>query len=151
MADIVSSLQSDIKEALKGGDALRKEVLRLLLTAVKQWQIDKGETADQATLVAIVEKMIKQRRESIKYYEQAQRQALKEQEEAEISILQGFMPSKMSEADIAAAIEDAIQASQGSGIKDMGKVMAALKGRLAGRADMAAVSTKVREKLSSGG
>lgn len=146
---IVSRLQSDIKDALKQGDAAHTGVLRLLLAAVKQRQIDGGEEVNEAAFIAVVEKMIKQRRESIQHYEKAGRADLKAQEQAEIDLLQPFMPKMMDAADVTAAIEEVLLSLEATDIKDMGKVMAVLKPRLAGRADMAMVSKIVREKLSA--
>lgn len=150
-ASVVARLQGSIKDALKSGDKPRTEVLRLLLAAVKQRQIDGGEEVDDAGLIAVVEKMIKQRRDSIQHYEKAGRDDLKAQEEAEIALLQPFMPSMIGEEDLAAIVEEVILTSNAKGAKDMGGVMGILKTRLAGRADMSAVSKIVREKLASNG
>lgn len=149
MPDIVARLQGDIKTALKGGDKQRAGVLRLLLSAVKQQQIDGGKAVDEAGLVIVVEKMIKQREESIRHYESAQREDLKAQEEAEIALLKPFLPPQLSEDEIRAAVDDALLSSGSApDIKNMGAVMAVLKPRLAGRANMGLVSRLVKEKLS---
>ena len=146
--DIVSRLQGEIKDALKQGDKPRTDVLRLVLAAVKQRQIDSGEEVDDAGLIAVVEKMIKQRRESISHYEKAGRSDLQAQEQAEIDLLQPFMPNMMSEAEVTAAIEEVVLKMEVTSMRDMGKVMGVLKPRLTGRADMGMVSRIVKEKLS---
>lgn len=151
MSDIVARLQNNIKEALKSGDKDRTNILRLVLSAVKQKQIDSGTAVDEAGLISIVEKMIKQREDSIQHYQQGGRADLEAQEKLEINLLQPFMPARMSDADLTAAIEEVILESGADSIKDMGKIMAVLKPRLAGRADMTVVSRLVKEKLSPSG
>ncbi|MCH9758680.1 MAG: GatB/YqeY domain-containing protein [Proteobacteria bacterium] len=149
MENVVSRLQEDIKNSLKQGDKDRTNILRALLSAVKQKQIDFGVVVDDAALVAIVEKMIKQRRESITHYQNAKRADLQAQEELEISLLQPFMPAMMNADELANVIEEVISASGAEGgMQAMGQIMAAIKSRVAGRADMATVSKLVREKLA---
>lgn len=146
--DVVLHLRHAIQTALKAGEKDRAAVLRLLLSAVKQQQIDTGTPVDEAGLVAIVQKMIKQRRESIVHFEKAGREDLRQAEEREITLLRPFMPPELSEAELAATIKEAIAASGAATPKDMGKVMAILKPRLAGRADMSAVSALVKHHLT---
>ena len=147
MADIVVRLQGEIKESLKGGDKPRVEVLRLLLAAVKQRQIDSKQTQTDADFIAVVQKMIKQRRDSIRHFDAAKRTDLAEKERFEISQLEPFLPAMMSNEDIRKAVTAAIADTGAQSLKDMGAVMAALKPALAGVADMAVVSTLVRTQL----
>lgn len=149
MSDVVARLQSDIHASLKSGDKPRLELLRLLLSAVKQIEIDSQQPVDDAGLVAVVGKMIKQRRESIRHYEAGNRADLAEKELAEIRLLEPFMPAAMDDTALDAAIAAAIAETQSTSVKDMGKVMAALKPQIAGRVDMSAVGKKVRDKLSA--
>ena len=141
-------LNEDIKSAMKAREQDRLATLRLMLSAVKQREVDERITLDDAGVIGVVEKMIKQRRESIAQYEKAARKDLADVEEAEIEVLSGYMPAQMSEADIQREIQSTISETGASGVKDMGKVMAALKGKLAGKADMGKVSGLVKSKLS---
>lgn len=149
MTDVVNRLQGDIKQALKSGDKSRLGVLRLLLSAVKQTQIDSRQTLDDAGFIAVVQKMIKQRRESIRHFQAANRTDLADKEEEETRLLEEFLPATMSDDEVEKLITAAIADNNAASIKDMGKVMNTLKPRLAGRADMATVSARVREKLSA--
>jgi uncharacterized protein YqeY len=142
-------INDDVKAAMRAGDARRRDALRLLLAALKQREVDERKELGDADVIAIIDKMIKQRRDSITQFEQGGRQDLADVEKFEVDVLQAYMPQAMSEADIAAAIAAAIQESGAQGMSDMGKVMAALKPKLAGRADMAKVSASVKTKLSS--
>lgn len=142
-------INDDVKAAMRAGDARRRDALRLLLAALKQREVDERKELGDADVVAIIDKMIKQRRDSITQFEQGGRQDLADVEKFEVDVLQAYMPQAMSEAEIAAAITAAIQESGAKGMSDMGKVMAALKPKLAGRADMAKVSASVKTKLSS--
>ena len=142
-------INDDVKAAMRAGDARRRDALRLLLAALKQREVDERKELGDADVIAIIDKMIKQRRDSITQFEQGGRQDLVDVEKFEVDVLQAYMPQAMSEADIAAAIAAAIQESGAQGMSDMGKVMAALKPKLAGRADMAKVSASVKTKLSS--
>jgi uncharacterized protein YqeY len=142
-------INDDVKAAMRAGDAPRRDALRLLLAALKQREVDERKELGDADVVAIIDKMIKQRRDSITQFERGGRQDLADVEKFEVDVLQAYMPQAMSEADIAAAIAAAIQESGAQGMSDMGKVMAALKPKLAGRADMAKVSASVKTKLSS--
>jgi uncharacterized protein len=142
-------INDDVKAAMRAGEARRRDALRLLLAALKQREVDERKELGDADVIAIIDKMIKQRRDSITQFERGGRQDLADVEKFEIDVLQAYMPQAMSEADIAAAIAAAIQESGAQGMSDMGKVMAALKPKLAGRADMAKVSASVKTKLSS--
>ncbi len=141
-------LQEDMKASMKAGDKRTLGVIRLMLAAVKQREVDERiELADEQVL-AVLDKMLKQRRESIKQYEQAGRQELADQEAFEVGVIQTYLPAALSEAEIAALVSEAIAAAGASSIRDMGKVMGQLKPKLQGRADMAAVSALVKQQLA---
>jgi uncharacterized protein YqeY len=142
-------INDDVKAAMRAGDARRRDALRLLLAALKQREVDERKELADAEIIAVIEKMIKQRRDSITQFERGGRQDLADAENFEVDVLQAYMPQAMSDAEIAAAIAEAIQASGAKGMSDMGKVMAALKPKLAGRADMAKVSSAVKAQLSA--
>jgi len=137
-----------MKAAMRAKDAARLSTVRLLLAAIKQREVDERIELDDPQVLSVIEKMIKQRRESIAQYEKAARKDLADVEKAEIQVLSGYMPAQMSEADIQRAVQAAIAETGASGVKDMGKVMAALKATLAGKADMGKVSGLVKSKLS---
>ena len=141
-------INDDVKAAMRGGDARRRDALRLLLSALKQREVDERKELADADVVAVIEKMIKQRRESIVQYEKGGRQDLAQNEQFEVETLQAYMPQALSEAEIEAAVAEAIAASGAQAPSDMGKVMGVLKGKLAGRADMGKVSALVKSKLS---
>jgi len=134
---------------MRAGDGRRRDALRLLLAALKQRQVDERKELTDSDVVAVVEKLIKQRRESIAQFEKGGRQDLVQSESYELSLLQAYMPQALSEAEIAAAITEALAATGASAPSDLGKVMGALKGKLAGRADMGKVSALVKARLSS--
>jgi uncharacterized protein YqeY len=138
-----------MKTAMRAKDAARLSTVRLLLAAIKQREVDERIELDDAAVVGVIEKMIKQRRESIAQYEKAARKDLVDAEKAELVLLSGYLPAQMSEADIAQAVAAAVTESGASGVKDMGKVMALLKPRLAGKADMGKVSALVKARLGS--
>lgn len=142
-------INDDVKAAMRAGDARRRDALRLLLAALQQREVDERKELADADVVAVVDKLIKQRREAIAQFEKGGRQDLARNERFEADLLQGYMPQAMSEAEIAAAVADAIAATGAKAPSDMGRVMGALKGKLAGRADMAKVSALVKGKLSS--
>jgi uncharacterized protein YqeY len=137
-----------VKTAMRAKDSARLSTLRLLTAAMKQKEVDERVELGDADVLSILEKMLKQRRESIAQFEKASRQDLVDKEKAEIEVLSAYLPQKMSDADVAAAIAAAMAESGASGIKDMGKVMAILKPKLAGRADMGQISNLVKGKLS---
>lgn len=141
-------INDDVKTAMRAGDARRRDALRLLLAALKQREVDERKELADADVIAIIDKMIKQRRDSIAQFEQGGRKDLADAEKFEIDVLQGYMPQAMSDAEVEAAVAAAIQESGAKGMPDMGKVMAALKPKLAGRADMGKVSALVKTKLS---
>jgi len=141
-------INDDVKAAMRGGDARRRDALRLLLSALKQREVDERKDVADADVVAVIEKMIKQRRESIGQFEKGGRQDLAQNEQFEIGILQAYMPQALSDAEVEAAIAEALAATGAKAPADMGKVMGILKGKLAGRADMTKVSAMVKSKLS---
>ena len=143
------TLQQDMKTAMRAGDKRRLGVIRLINAAIKQREVDERIELDDAQVTAVLDKMAKQRRESIEQYRKAGRDDLAEQENFELDVLQAYLPEQLSEAEIDALIEEAIAATGASGMKDMGKVMGQLKARLAGRADMGAVSGKIKARLSA--
>ncbi|HLU60920.1 MAG TPA: GatB/YqeY domain-containing protein [Gammaproteobacteria bacterium] len=139
----------DIKTAMRSGDKDRLGVLRMLSAAIKQREVDERIELDDAQTLAVVEKMIKQRKESAEQYTTGGRAELAEKELAEIATLKQYLPEQLSDAEIDALIEETIAATGASGIKDMGKVMGELKPRVQGRADMGEVSKKIRARLGS--
>ena len=141
-------INDDVKLAMRGGDARRRDALRLLTAALKQREVDERKDLADVDVVAVVEKMIKQRRESIAQFEKGGRQDLAQNEQYEIGLFQAYMPQAMSDAEIEAAVAEAIAASGAKAPSDMGKVMGALKGKLAGKADMSKVSALVKTKLA---
>jgi uncharacterized protein YqeY len=142
-------ISDDMKAAMRARDAERLSAIRLLLAAVKQREIDERVELDDAQIVGVVDKQVKQRRDSIAQYEQAGRQDLAERERAEIDVLSAYLPQQASEAEIAAEIDAAIAATGAAGPQDMGKVMGLLKTKLAGRTDLSAVSGQVRGRLAA--
>lgn len=137
----------DIKAAMKAGEKEKLGVLRMLSAAIKQREVDERIDMDDTQTLAVVEKLIKQRRESIKQYTDAGREELAAKEAAEIEILEPYLPEQLSEAELDALIDKAIQSTGASEMRDMGKVMGQLKPELQGRADMGAVSAKVKARL----
>jgi uncharacterized protein YqeY len=140
-------IQEDMKAAMRAKDRARLSAVRLLLAAMKQKEVDERVELADADVLGIIEKMVKQRRESIAQFEKAARQDLAEAEKFEIGVLSAYLPQQLAEAEVAQAIAAAVAESGASGVKDMGKVMALLKPRLAGRADMGKVSGLVKAKL----
>ena len=138
----------DLKTAMRGGDAARRDAIRLVLAALKQREVDERKELSDADIIAIVDKMIKQRRESIALFEKGGRQDLADKEKFELGVLQVYMPQSLSDAEIESAVAAALQESGAKGPSDMGKVMAVLKPKLAGRADMSKVSALVKSRLT---
>jgi uncharacterized protein YqeY len=144
-----AQITEDMKAAMRARDAARLSAIRLLLAAMKQREVDERIELSDADILAIIEKMLKQRRDSVTQYEAGGRQDLADVEKFEIGVLTGYMPQQLSEAEIAAEVAAAVAASGAKAMQDMGKVMALLKPKLAGRADMAKVSSLVKAKLGS--
>lgn len=138
----------DMKSAMKAKDAPRLSAIRLLLAALKQKEVDERVELTDADVLAVIDKMLKQRRDSIAQYQSAGRQDLADVEAFEIGVLSTYMPQQLSEAEVAQSIADAIAESGAQGAKDIGKVMTLLKPRLAGKADLAKVSGLVKSKLA---
>ena len=141
-------VNDDMKAAMKAREAEKLGAIRLLLAAMKQREVDERITLDDAAVVAIVEKMIKQRKESIAQYEKGARKDLADKEQFEIGVLQGYLPQQLSEAEVAAIVAESVAASGAKSAADMGKVMALAKPRLAGKADMGKVSALVKAALA---
>jgi uncharacterized protein len=140
-------ISEDMKSAMRARETARLSALRLLLAALKQVEVDERKVLTDAEVVAVIEKMLKQRRDSIEQYEAAQRQDLADVEKFEVSVLRTYMPEALSEAQLQAAVAEAVADSGAKGPQDMGKVMALLKPALAGRADMGKVSALVKAQL----
>ncbi len=140
-------ITEDMKSAMRAKDSDRLSAIRMLLAALKQREVDERIVLTDADVIAVTEKLIKQRRDSITQYQAANRQDLADKEQAELAIYQAYMPQALSEADVDAAVTAAIAVSGAAGIKDMAKVMADLRPKLAGRADMGKVSGIVKAKL----
>ena len=140
-------ITQDMKDAMKSGDKDRLGVIRLILAALKQKEVDERIVLDDAQVLAILDKMLKQRRESVAQFAQGNRQDLVDKEEAEIKVIQGYMPAQLSEAELDKLVAEAVAESGAASIKDMGKVMGILKPKVAGKADMSAVSTRIKAKL----
>jgi len=147
-AALKTKLTEEMKVAMKNKEKERLGTIRLALSALKQIEVDERIELDDARIIAVLDKLIKQRRESIKQYESAGRDDLAANEASEIAILQTFLPEPLSEAELNTLIQSAIEISSASSMKDMGSVMAILKPQLQGRADMGAVSKKIKEMLS---
>jgi uncharacterized protein YqeY len=140
-------ITEDMKSAMRAGEKERLATIRLALAAIKQREVDERVTLDDTQVLAVVEKMIKQRREAIGQFETGGRADLVAKEKAEIAVLQGYLPAQMTEADLDALIAEAIATTGAASIKDMGKVMAVVKPKAQGRADMGAVSARIKQKL----
>jgi uncharacterized protein len=141
-------ITDDMKAAMRSGEKERLGVIRMITSAIKQREVDERITLDDAQVLSVLEKMIKQRKESVVQFQAGNRQDLVDKESAEITLLQGYLPSQLSGADVDALINEAIAQTGAAGIKDMGKVMAIIKGKAQGRADMAAVGAKIKARLS---
>jgi len=140
-------ITEDMKSAMRAAEKERLATIRLILAAIKQREVDERITLDDTQVLAVLEKMIKQRREAITQFEAGGRADLVAKESAEIVVLQGYLPAQMTPAEIDSLISEAIAASGATSIKDMGKVMAAVKPRAQGRADMGAISARIKQKL----
>jgi hypothetical protein len=140
-------ITEDMKTAMKSGDKERLGVIRLILAAIKQREVDERIVLDDAQVLAVIEKMIKQRRDSIAQFKAAAREDLVAKEEFEVRVIQGYMPEQLGDAEIDAIIAKAIADAGAAGPKDMGKVIGLVRPQVAGRADMGAVSQRVKAKL----
>jgi uncharacterized protein YqeY len=143
-----TQISDDMKSAMRAKEMARLGTIRLLLAAIKQREVDERIELDDAGVLAVIEKMLKQRRDSISQYQTANRQDLVEVEQAEVVVLQAYMPQQLSDDESVAAVAEAIAATGATGPQDMGKVMGALKASLAGRADMGRVSAQLKAQLN---
>ena len=141
-------ITDDMKAAMRSGEKERLGLIRMITSAIKQREVDERITLDDSQVLSVLEKMIKQRKESLVQFQAGNRQDLVEKEAAEITLLQGYLPSQLSDAEIDALINEAVAATGASSVKDMGKVMAIVKAKAQGRTDMAAVGAKVKARLS---
>ncbi len=142
-------ITEDMKSAMKAGQKDRLKVVRLILAAIKQIEVDTREELDEAAVLTVLTKMVKQRRDSIEQFVAGQREDLATIERDEIVVLQEYLPEPLSAEDLAAMVDEIIQASGAEGIRDMGKVMRQIKAKASGRADMGAVSATVKERLNA--
>jgi uncharacterized protein len=143
-----ANIQNDLHQAMRSGDKPLVQALRLMLAAIKQVEVDERIEVNSDRLLVILSKMAKQRQESIDQYRQANRLDLVEQEEYELKLIQAYLPQPLSETEIIAMIEQAIQEQSASSIRDMGKVMNVLRNQLTGRADLSKVSELIKQKLA---
>lgn len=141
-------ITDDMKNAMRAKETARLGAIRLLLAAIKQREVDDRIVLDDAAVIAIIEKMMKQRKDSISQFEKAKRDDLVAIEAAEMTILQAYLPAQMSDAEVEAVVAAAVSSTGATGPQDMGKVIGALKGQLAGKADMGKVSVLVKAALA---
>ncbi len=141
------SITEDMKSAMKAGDKDRLKVLRLILAAIKQVEVDTRSELDDAAVLGVLDKMVKQRRDSVEQFTKGGRDDLAKIELAEIAVLEDYLPAKMDDAELDTLIDEVIAATGAESIRDMGKVMGQIKSRAAGRADMGAVGAKVKARL----
>ena len=144
------TITDDMKSAMKAGDKDRLKVVRLILAAIKQVEVDTRTELDDAAVLGVLDKMVKQRRDSVEQFDKGGRDDLAAIERAEIDVLEGYLPAKMDDAELEALIDEVISATGAESIRDMGKVMGAIKARAAGRADMGAVGARVKARLGDG-
>jgi hypothetical protein len=140
-------IQQDMKDAMRAADKPRLATIRLILAAIKQIEVDERKDLDDTGITIVLDRMVKQRRESISQFEKAGRTDLVDQEAAELAIIQTYLPEPLSESELNALIDEAMAQTGASSIKDMGRVMALLKPELQGRADMGAVSAMIKARL----
>ena len=143
-----AQLTDDMKAAMRAKEKARLGVIRLMLAAVKQQEVDQQKELDETEVLATLDKMVKQRRESIRQYTDADRNDLAEQEQAEIDIIQTYLPAQMDDGEIAALVAEAIATTGAASVKDMGKVMGWIKPKAQGRADMGKVSGLIKSQLA---
>ena len=139
----------DMKTAMKAGDKDRLKVVRLILAAIKQIEVDTRQELDNTAILAVLSKMVKQRHDSIEQFDKGERKDLSAIEQAEIVVIEGYLPEQLSADEIATMVNDVIAATNAKSIRDMGKVMGQIKAKAAGRADMGAVSATVKEHLNA--
>jgi len=139
----------DMKTAMKAGDKDRLKVIRLIMAAMKQVEVDKRVELDDAGVLAVLDKMVKQRRDSVEQFEKGGREDLAGIERGEIAVLENYLPEQLSSEELRALVDEVIAATGATGMQDMGKVMGQIKAKAAGRADMGAVSATVKERLGA--
>ncbi len=142
-------ITEDMKAAMKAGDKDRLKVVRLILAAIKQIEVDKRVELDDAAVLAVLAKMVKQRRDSIEQFEKGKREDLAKIERDEIAVIENYLPKQLAADELAAMVDEVIRATGAQSIRDMGKVMGQIKAKAAGRADMGAVSATVKERLNA--
>ncbi len=142
-------ITQDMKSAMKAGEKDRLKVVRLMLAAIKQVEVDKRVELDDAAVLSVLDKMVKQRRDSVEQFEKGGREDLAAIERDEIAVLKDYLPEQLSADDLAALVDEVIAATGAASMKDMGKVMGQIKAKAAGRADMGAVSAAVKERLGA--
>ena len=142
------TIADDMKTAMKAGDKDRLKVVRLILAAIKQVEVDTRAELDDAAVLSVLEKMVKQRRDSVEQYTKGGRQDLADIETAEIAVLETYLPEQLDDAQIDAIVDEVISQTGAESIRDMGKVMGAIKGKIAGQADMGVVGGKVKARLA---
>jgi uncharacterized protein YqeY len=140
-------LQDDMKQALRSGDRARLSVIRMALAAIQQREVDERKDLDDAELLGVVEKLVKQRQESVEQYRSGGRDDLADKEAAEIEVLKAYLPEPLSEAELAALLDEAMETTGASSMKDMGRVMGFVKTRAAGRVDMSVISARVKARF----
>jgi uncharacterized protein YqeY len=141
-------ITEDMKSAMRAGEKDRLGTVRLILAAIKQREVDERITLDDAQVLTVLDKMAKQRKESIKEFEKGARADLVAKESAELAIVQGYLPTQLSDTELDAIVAEAIASTGATSVKDMGKVMGFVKSKAAGRADMGAVGARIKQKLS---
>ena len=144
-----NQIKEDMKSAMKAGEKDRLKVVRLILAAIKQVEVDKRVELDDAGVLAVLDKMVKQRRDSVEQFEKGNREDLAAIERAEIAVLDEYLPERLSDEALAALVDEVIAATGATSIRDMGKVMGQIKAKAAGRADMGAVSATVKARLNA--
>ena len=146
-----TQITDDMKSAMKAGEKERLKVVRLAMAAIKQVEVDKRTELDDAAVLGVIDKMVKQRRDSVEQFQKGGREDLAAIELAEIAILEHYLPEQLSDAELDALIEEAVSSTGADSIRDMGKVMGAIKAKAAGRANMGAVGAKVKARLGQAG
>ena len=149
MSTLKERITEDMKAAMRAAEKERLSTIRMLQAAIKQREVDERIVLDDGQVLSVIEKMIKQRKESIAQFEQGGRADLAAREQAEIELLQAYLPAQLSDAEVDALIKDAIASTGAASVKDMGKVMAMVKAKAAGRTDMGAVSARIKAALSA--
>ena len=149
MSSLKNQITEDMKSAMKAGEKDRLKVVRLILAAIKQVEVDKRIELDDAAVLAVLDKMVKQRRDSVKQFENGNREDLAAIERAEIEVLETYLPEQLSADELASMVDEIIAATGAESMRDMGKVMGQIKAKAAGRADMGAVSATVKERLNA--